>query len=218
MCLLHWMVRSEVVIIDWTRWGLPLDSLHIIIRVLYYTWTSAHLSILLQHDVVRMSIPNPQYIGGHAAASTGADEVVNGSLPRCPVRVLVHQPLVEQLLVEGPHRSSSFLLDLGYCGWVEDDLNHTNLVPSRQTAIWVHPEILNACGLDNVLQYIPKTVAASSSTRGAQSFGPWISLTRFVQKMWYYLLTSDNIGYFLSIKILCKAVHEHSKCWFQTEK
>lgn len=54
---------------------------------------STHLSTLLDHNVVRVSIGDAQHVGGHAVAGTAHGELLNSFVEATLRRVLLLQPV-----------------------------------------------------------------------------------------------------------------------------
>ncbi|CAN7987523.1 unnamed protein product, partial [Ixodes pacificus] len=101
-----------------------------------------HLSFLVDHDVVRIPVPNAQDECGDAVASTGQGERLNGLLGGgvpLPL-VLLPNPLVQlgRVHLEGRH-AASLLLDVHDRLGVAHHLDHAHLLPRRETGIRHHP-------------------------------------------------------------------------------
>ncbi|CAN7947721.1 unnamed protein product, partial [Ixodes pacificus] len=91
-----------------------------------------HLSFLVDHDVVRIPVPNAQDECGDAVASTGQGERLNGLLGGgvpLPL-VLLPNPLVQlgRVHLEGRH-AASLLLDVHDRLGVAHHLDHAHLLP-----------------------------------------------------------------------------------------
>ncbi len=104
-----------------------------------------YLAIWAQHDVVWVSISNTQHVSSNTASSTRISEVLNSLIHGNWIRILYLEPLIENPFVKSTLCTLGLLLDLGNSTRVQDYFNHSHLVPSGQTQVWVHPANKHEC-------------------------------------------------------------------------